>query len=354
MKKVYELLGKYKTYDALREYLEKKCEWLVEFKHPKRAAHLTDGSPATAGGPMGTGQPLPGGDLSGIAEMLEEDDEDAGDENSLRAQLLAVINRHQQQRGRQPFKAGQRRFNNRAPPGAARTRPRDRRDVRCGNCGEKGHTSGECKKDKVPFELRKCHKCGQPGHLAMNCKNKPQARLADGGPQLAIADAPQKAYGMMFTATGNGWWDVVGGPRPRTLADAIVKPVGSQKQRRRMHREAGVNTFAALRDDTVEDSCCDTFQAGLLGAATGMVDNSNVAASPHNINTIYPISSEIKPELASVPDVPIPVYEFDRPRRAHKKLLVKTACSVSCCTSTSSAQEFPLPSGQRVRRTESG
>ena len=34
--KVYELLGKYTTYDTLREYLGKKCEWLVEFKTPKR------------------------------------------------------------------------------------------------------------------------------------------------------------------------------------------------------------------------------------------------------------------------------------------------------------------------------
>lgn len=37
--KVYELLGKYKSYDSLRDYLEKKCEWLVEYK-PKKAAHL--------------------------------------------------------------------------------------------------------------------------------------------------------------------------------------------------------------------------------------------------------------------------------------------------------------------------
>ena len=81
--KVYELLGKYKSFDSLREYFEKKCEWLVEFKTPKQAAHLTERSPAGVEGPLGTGQPSPGGDLSGIAEMLEREISDDGDDDSL-------------------------------------------------------------------------------------------------------------------------------------------------------------------------------------------------------------------------------------------------------------------------------
>ena len=345
--KVYELLGKYKSYDALREYLEKKCEWLVEYKAPKRTAHLTEGSPAADGGPLGTGQPLPGGDLSGVAELLEQVEGEDGDENSLRGQLLAIVNKHQQQRGRQPFRAGARR-NPRAPPGGAKTPPRDRRDVRCGNCGDKGHTSGECKKEKVPFELRKCHKCGQPGHLAMNCKNKPQARLADGSSQLAIADgpAPQRAYGMMVTAVGDGWREVVSRPRPRTLADAVVKPTGSQKQRRGLSRGADGNSFALLRDNPCLSSYCDNFQTDLLGAAVGTDNCSNIVnvASPHvDNNTIYSTSSEIKSELASAPDTSIPTAEFERPPRvgrAHARW-TKSRCQKSCCSPTQGIPEFP-------------
>lgn len=41
--KVYELLGKFKTYDDLRDHLEKKTDWLREYRNPVKGAHLTEG-----------------------------------------------------------------------------------------------------------------------------------------------------------------------------------------------------------------------------------------------------------------------------------------------------------------------
>ncbi len=72
----------------------------------------------------------------------------------------------------------------RAPPGAPRQRqapPRDRRHVRCANCGGKGHMANECSKESLPKHKRPCFVCGRPGHLARDCKDRPaQAMEGDG------------------------------------------------------------------------------------------------------------------------------------------------------------------------------
>ena len=71
--KVYELLGKYKTYDSLREYLEKKCEWLTECK-PKKAAHLAQQSPPGDASSEASEGSLTSGSWQPLAELASSVD----------------------------------------------------------------------------------------------------------------------------------------------------------------------------------------------------------------------------------------------------------------------------------------
>ena len=84
---------------------------------------------------------------------------------ALRDQLLLAVNARKN--------AGRRPPPRRQPPqgqgGRRPTPPRGAQDVRCGNCGEKGHTAQQCSKPRIPMEERKCHICGKAGHVARNC-----------------------------------------------------------------------------------------------------------------------------------------------------------------------------------------
>ena len=57
--------------------------------------------------------------------------------------------------------------------------PRGVADLRCSNCGGKGHAIGDCSEELVPYAQRPCHKCGKPGHISRDCNAK--ALLLDGG-----------------------------------------------------------------------------------------------------------------------------------------------------------------------------
>ena len=67
-----------------------------------------------------------------------------------------------------------------APRGASGARPspppRDKRDLKCANCGINGHVAADCRKIKLPFEKRKCHICQKEGHIARECPDKPDPR----------------------------------------------------------------------------------------------------------------------------------------------------------------------------------
>ena len=182
---------------------------------------------------------------------------------------------------------------------------------------------------------------------------------------MALADQPQRAYGMMVVARSDNWHEVRG-PRTRTLADAIIQPVGLQKQRRRMNRETMENKFSALAEDDSLEACCENFQVSLPGAAADIVEYHNNVASPHIDNTIYTISFEIKPELAVVPDMPPPplcdIEHQPRGRFARGKQKAAT-CRSACCGPTSGCCDFPplasapIVNGgirQLMRRTKSG
>ena len=71
------------------------------------------------------------------------------------------------------FRKGDRKVGG-APP------PRDRNDLRCINCGGKGHTYRESREKELPRDQRPCLNCGKPGHISRDCK-QPRAVLLDGG-----------------------------------------------------------------------------------------------------------------------------------------------------------------------------
>ena len=56
-------------------------------------------------------------------------------------------------------------------PDAREAPPRDARDVRCSNCGEKGHAGKDCKQPRRDPKDRPCFKCGQMGHMSRFCPN---------------------------------------------------------------------------------------------------------------------------------------------------------------------------------------
>jgi len=42
--------------------------------------------------------------------------------------------------------------------------------MKCYNCGEMGHISNDCTKQRA--DTRKCFNCGQGGHLSRNCPER--------------------------------------------------------------------------------------------------------------------------------------------------------------------------------------
>ena len=58
--------------------------------------------------------------------------------------------------------------------------PRGRSDLRCMNCGGKGHSYRDCREKELPRDQRPCLNCGKPGLISRNCI-QPCAALLDGG-----------------------------------------------------------------------------------------------------------------------------------------------------------------------------
>ena len=80
--------------------------------------------------------------------------------------------------------SGNRRYNDRQPP------PRDRKDIRCINCGGEGHSWRACPKPEVPRDQRPCLTCGEKGHISANCpRNKGSAAIME-----SAANQPQRTY----------------------------------------------------------------------------------------------------------------------------------------------------------------
>ena len=54
--------------------------------------------------------------------------------------------------------------------------PRDSKDLKCANCGKKGHPTSQCREPKRSFKERACFGCGEVGHRQFECPNKDKAR----------------------------------------------------------------------------------------------------------------------------------------------------------------------------------
>ena len=165
-----------------------------------------------------------------------------------REQLFAYVRKFYQRKAAKPAADGPRTERQspgppRAPPREAP--PRDARDVRCGNCGEKGHTSRDCKKPHVDMKDRGCFLCGKTGHQARNCPEKnghvkslDQPKEPEGDTFLGclsiatgftpvhhrkngtIAAARRQAA---FDAANQGGMEALAKPRGCTLGDCLSK-----------------------------------------------------------------------------------------------------------------------------------
>ena len=134
-----------------------------------------------------------------------------------------------------------RKFGQRPRPQAP---PRDERDMKCGNCGMKGHTAQNCRKPRIPIEERKCHNCGEPGHIAKKCpappkKGNQRANVAEEHRQtLQLMDAPR----IFMVADDDGF-------RTQRKARSAVK-IGDIKVSQRVRQgERKRNQFHPLQEE---------------------------------------------------------------------------------------------------------
>ena len=64
----------------------------------------------------------------------------------------------------------------RAAPRTGYMPPRDKRDIKCANCGRDGHAALDCRQPKVERSARLCFTCGKAGHESRACPDKDKAR----------------------------------------------------------------------------------------------------------------------------------------------------------------------------------
>ena len=157
---------------------------------------------------------------------------------ALRDQLVLAVNARKIAGRRPPPRRQQQ-----PGPGARRsTPPRGAQDVRCGNCGEKGHTAQQCSKPRVPMKERKCHTCGKTGHVARNCPAA-KANVAEAAGFKPFVGEPRA----LMIVDDEGFQQVPTRhervPRPPTLGD-FVRPARRPQGERRSQ-----NRYAALGHD---------------------------------------------------------------------------------------------------------
>ena len=107
------------------------------------------------------------------ANMLDAEDgeEDDDFEDKSREELCALIRRGAGGRFGAARQAAPKKKAEREPQKAPPAR--DARDIRCGNCAGKGHTSQNCPEERRGPLSRTCFHCGEAGHLAIKCPKAP-------------------------------------------------------------------------------------------------------------------------------------------------------------------------------------
>ena len=104
-----------------------------------------------------------------VGEDKEEEEDDFEDKS--REELCALVRRGAGGRFGAARQAAPKKKAEREPPKGPPAR--DARDVRCGNCAGKGHTSQNCPEERRGPLSRTCFHCGEAGHLAIKCPKAP-------------------------------------------------------------------------------------------------------------------------------------------------------------------------------------
>ena len=114
-----------------------------------------------------------------------------------------------------------------APSPSRPTGGDQRRPIRCGNCGETGHISADCKKPRVDPKDRPCFECGKVGHTAARCPNKRDGKKSN----VNNLDDDSCHYAMCLE-DDQGFSAVRRGAKPRpmpsmvTMEDVLDKAFG--------------------------------------------------------------------------------------------------------------------------------
>ena len=150
--KVYELLGKFKTYDDLRDHLEKKTDWLREYRNPVKGAYLTEGE-------GDSNQASQGGASFSVAGREEQDQQaqvqtggNEGSEDAFQHEIMAIVRKYGRggagNFGRNAGRGNFGREDARKQFGKDVPTPPKTGDKAppCGNCGADGHTAKDCPK----------------------------------------------------------------------------------------------------------------------------------------------------------------------------------------------------------------
>ena len=191
----------YKTFTGLKGFIKEHIQLLKDQASRGRPLNLVDQAQAPTYSSVASEDDLEQrSDRSAYDDcpqevmMMIQNKADAGDQ-----ECLAIVNKW-----RFPKKTGLRTGAGGGAPGAGggarqprrEPPPRDRRDIRCGNCGKLNHTSADCTEPKKALSLRECFNCGKPGHVIRDCpeKKKGNVNSITGGAE----SASKPAYALMF------------------------------------------------------------------------------------------------------------------------------------------------------------
>ena len=148
--------------------------------------------------------------------------------------------------------------------------PSGPRPARCGNCGDKDHTSQQCTKQRIPPEKRPCWECGKPGHTAANCRSKNTVGAID-----TESDSDEFLGHVGCSHEADGWATVPSKPAQRpmprqpTLSDFM--PTYIQ------------NTFNAFADEEENVDSLDSLRLVRNVDEWPTLGNSNDANEPNDV-----------------------------------------------------------------------
>ena len=248
-------------------------------------------------------------DGNNIADEVPAELSDETYEEACEAILAATGKKPQPRKGKGKGK-GNGGFGNRAA-----TPPKDRSNLRCGNCGAKGHLPKNCRKEYTPLDKRNCFECGQPGHQAANCPAKDKSRAAHMVEQPKGSPAERNTtYALCMRVEDDGYQQVKSrsGRDPVTFAGLPVTIKQTQGERTRMAR----NRFKALEKETEEDDNSPTDPQGSGRESATSTDEPAAGYVPTPIAQMPPPGRRNSCSKAGLPRTP---------PGSHQPLVARTA-----------------------------